>query len=255
MRAGRIGPNPRQAGARSTTSTVPRVPVTVTRVPAGASGPSAAHRVSPTRTLPRPPSIACSTTSERPTYCWPRTLRSGRSLIATSGRAYRFTQNTTATETRTNASTCNCQTMPVESASTPITAAARPNHRKCTPGMIVSRIKSSTARISQFHAPRPYSSAKRFCMVLSPTTDAGARGLRLGAWYAARACLRARRRPRAVLAECLAGDLGKTGNRAYHARRIERHHQHLLVGRLGQCLQRLHIVVGDEVVDGLHVAG
>ena len=54
--------------------------VTFTRAPAGASGPSACHSESPTRTLPRPFWIACSTTSERPMYCWPRSLRSGRSL-------------------------------------------------------------------------------------------------------------------------------------------------------------------------------
>ena len=46
----------------------PRVPVTFTRAPAGASGPSACHTESPTRTLPRPFWIACSTTSERPMH-------------------------------------------------------------------------------------------------------------------------------------------------------------------------------------------
>ena len=35
---------------------------------------------------------------------------------------------------------------------------------------------------------------------------------------------------------------------------FERHHEDLLVRRLGERFQRLHVVVGDEVVDRLHVA-
>ena len=48
------GLTPLRRYAGFTTSTVPLVPVTVTLVPAGVSGPSADQRVSPTRTLPRP---------------------------------------------------------------------------------------------------------------------------------------------------------------------------------------------------------
>src|SRR5262245_47040920 len=241
--------------AGSTTSTVPLVPVTLTRAPAGASGPSTGQSVSPTRTLPRPYSIACSTTTARPTYCWPRTLRSGRSLIATSGRTNRFTQNRTTTERRTKASTCHGQVMPTPSATMPMTAAARPNHRKCTPGITVSRARSTTARISQFHAPRLTNSAHALCMKSLPTrirTQHGVSSIRHAARPGARH--RAGARAAAVLAERLAGDLAEARQRADHARGIQRHHQHLLVGRLRQRLQRLHVVVGDEIVDRLHVA-
>ncbi len=44
--------------AASTWSTVPTIPVTRTRAPTGASGPSARHRLSPTLTVPRPLTIA-----------------------------------------------------------------------------------------------------------------------------------------------------------------------------------------------------
>ncbi len=64
---------------RSTTSTVPLTPATLTRVPAAASTPSAAQTVSPARTAPRPPdSIGSITVTNWPTSSAPRRLRSAR---------------------------------------------------------------------------------------------------------------------------------------------------------------------------------
>src|SRR5689334_24204202 len=149
---------------RFTTSAVPRAPVTVTLVPAGASGPSANHSVSPTRTLPRPHSIASSTTSNRPMYCWPRTLRSGTSHFTAPACTYFRTHSAATTEKTPKATTCHCQVMSIARASTPTPTAAKRNQRKCTPGTIVSSRNSATTRKNQFHGPNPAKSANSCSM-------------------------------------------------------------------------------------------
>ena len=97
-------------------------------------------------------------------YCWPRSLRSGRSLFAASDRTKRRTPNTVSTEIMTKAMICTCQVTPVVNARMPMTTAASPNHRKCTPGTTISSVNSTTARISQFQTPKPKKKAKSPCM-------------------------------------------------------------------------------------------
>ena len=59
---------------------VPSTPTTRTRAPAGSSGPETFHTPSPSLALPEPCSIASTSTSSLPTYCWPRWLRFGCSM-------------------------------------------------------------------------------------------------------------------------------------------------------------------------------
>src|SRR5699024_2403085 len=57
-----------------------------------------------------------------------------------------------------------------------------------------------------------------------------------------------------LLAQRLARQLRHPGDRADHAAGFHRHQDELLVRRGGQFLERLHVLLGNEVVDGLHVA-
>src|SRR5262249_16552048 len=129
-----------------------------------------------------------------------------------------------------NASTCHGQEMPEARARPPTITAAIPNHRKGTPGMIVSRVKSRIARNSQFHAPNPYNSART--SIVAPLADLPSP---LRRRHAARP-VRPRRKGRgaglAIAAERLAADLGEACERADHRSGLERHHQDLLVRRL-----------------------
>jgi len=55
-------------------------------------------------------------------------------------------------------------------------------------------------------------------------------------------------------AECLSGDFGDAADRGNHARRFQRHEDGLLIGAVGEFLQRLDVFLGDEVVDRLDIA-
>src|SRR6185437_4180052 len=57
-----------------------------------------------------------------------------------------------------------------------------------------------------------------------------------------------------LLAQRFLRQLGNAGQRAEDAGGLDRQQQHLLVRRLGHFLQRLDVVVGDEVVQRVHVA-
>src|SRR5690606_8660408 len=63
-----------------TSSTIPLAPMTRTRTPASSSGPLTTQYESSSFTRPRPPSIARSSATTRPTSCSARRLSNGRSL-------------------------------------------------------------------------------------------------------------------------------------------------------------------------------
>src|SRR4029079_10423355 len=66
-----------------------------------------------------------------------------------------------------------------------------------------------------------------------------------------------RRRPRtlAIAAEGRLGNLGNAGERAQHAGCLDWHDQNLLVRRLRKPRERLHVFVGNEIVERGDVTG
>src|SRR5207342_1601807 len=108
------------------------------------------------------------------------------------------------------------------------TVAANPSHNMNAPGASASAANSSSAAAPQAKTSQRISAS-------------GARGGRRGSGDAHR------------LAHRFPGEFRDAAEGADHACGFHRHHHELLVRGFGQRLERLDVLLRDEVVDRLHV--
>src|SRR3954468_6329696 len=129
--------------------------MTLTRLPAGASGPATRQIVSSIRTVPDPSTIGFSRVNTRPTRASVRLLRNGLLLLAEAGlSAKRRHSGTAATAKTANIKSCVCQDGLIKNDNNPTSSAASPSQNKKTPGASNSSAIRMKPKISQFQVPR-----------------------------------------------------------------------------------------------------
>src|SRR5829696_555458 len=153
-----LSPQERGEGVYQATATVRLAPsacTTLTRLPAGASGPATRQTVSSIRTVPEPSTIGFSRVNSRPIIASVRLLRNGLlTLRLPALRAKCRHAGTAATANTANISSCVCQDGLIANDNNPTRSAASPSQNMKTPGASSSSAIRTKPKISQFQVPR-----------------------------------------------------------------------------------------------------
>src|SRR6266550_7044506 len=140
--------------AAATVRLAPSARTTLTRLPAGASGPATRQIVSSIRTVPDPSMIGFSSVNTRPTNASARLLRNGLLLLAALLlRATRRHSGTAAAAKTANIRICDCQDGLKANDNSPTNSAASPSQNRKTPGASSSSAIRMRPKISQFQVP------------------------------------------------------------------------------------------------------
>src|SRR5258708_7796876 len=240
------------AGRIQTLVTVRLAPsacTTLTRLPAGTSGPATRQMGSSIRTVPEPSMIGFSSVNTRPASASARLLRNGLlSLTEVLLRAMRRHSGTAAAAKIANVRICSCQDGLMTNDNSPTSNAASPSQNKNTPGAINSSAIRMTPKISQFQVP----SVANISVIGRPSARRRHRQDGAG--------IRPRRSARGGGRGCRAfpngdlGDFADAGERSQNAHRLDRQHDDLLVRRIRQLPERLDVFVGDKLIQRGHIA-
>ena len=195
----------------------------------GSSGPVTGQVVSPSRIRPRPFSIPSTRVPSAP-ICWAaRRFRTAWPGCQASGAAMRTNRARYPRQVRRRSKRCACQESAGQSHRTlPVTSPLTPNQRKTKPGASTSTMASNTPSAHQYQG----------CIAGQP-----GRGPQGGVGLAAGAPLAmASRAISAMPASEPSTPVASIGSSS-----------DLLVGA-ARSAERLDVVLGDEVVDRLHIA-
>src|SRR6185312_3572774 len=227
--------------------------MTLTRLPAGASGPATRQMVSSMRTVPDPSMIGFSSVNSRPTSAAVRLLRKGLLWLERLWLdASRRQTGTAASANSANIRSCACHCGCTAKDTRPTSSAASPNQNRKTPGAANSSAIRMKPKISQFQVPN----VENISVMTRPFTGSLLRRHRrrgTGDRHRGSTARGGLRRQRAF-AEGRLRDLADTGERTEQACRLHRQHDELLVRRLRELAERLNVLVGDEVVERGDVA-